>query len=101
MLTEVARRLEVVLDGHLLARVGGDEFVALIVLPAPSVRDLMMQLEERVTQPAGVLGQTVTVGLSWGIAVYPRDGLQLETLLRVADTAMYFQKRARRGIDAI
>ena len=101
LLTEVARRLEVVLDGHLLARVGGDEFVALIVLPAPSVRDLMTQLEERVTQPAGVLGQTVTVGLSWGIAVYPRDGLQLETLLRVADTAMYFQKRARRGIDAI
>ena len=101
LLTEVARRLEVVLDGHLLARVGGDEFVALIVLPAPSVRDLMTQLEECVTQPASVLGQTVTVGLSWGIAVYPRDGLQLETLLRVADTAMYFQKRARRGIDAI
>ncbi len=100
LLTQVARRLEVVLDGHLLARVGGDEFVTLIVLPAPSVRDLMMRLEQSVTQPAHVLGQTVTVGLSWGLAVYPRDGLQLETLLRVADTAMYFQKRARKSLSA-
>ena len=100
LLTIVARRLEATLDGHLLARIGGDEFVALIVLPAPSVRDLMAQLENQITQPAKVLGQTVTVGLSWGIAVYPRDGLQLETLLRVADTAMYFQKRARKGVNA-
>ena len=99
LLTQVARRLEVALDGHLLARVGGDEFVALLALPAPSVRDLMMQLEGLVTQPAHVLGQTVTVGLSWGIAVYPRDGTQLETLLRVADTAMYFQKRARKNLN--
>ena len=100
LLTTVARRLEVALDGHLLARVGGDEFVALIVLPAPSVRELMLRLEQAVTQPAQVLGETVTVGLSWGLAVYPRDGLQLETLLRVADTAMYFQKRARKSLSA-
>ena len=100
LLTTVARRLEGALDGHLLARVGGDEFVALIVLPAPSVRDLMVRLEQSITQPAHVLGQTVTVGLSWGLAVYPRDGLQLETLLRVADTAMYFQKRARKSLSA-
>ena len=99
LLTTVARRLEDVLDGHLLARVGGDEFVVMLALPAPSVRDLMTQLEERVTQPASVMGQTVTVGLSWGIAVYPRDGMQLETLLRVADTAMYFQKRARKNLN--
>ena len=99
LLTTVARRLEDVLDGHLLARIGGDEFVALLVLPAPSVRELMTQLEGHITQPAHVLGQTVTVGLSWGIAVYPRDGMQLETLLRVADTAMYFQKRARKNLS--
>lgn len=101
LLTIVARRLEVALDGHLLARVGGDEFVALIVLPAPSVRDLMAQLEGHITQPASVLGQIVTVGLSWGIAVYPRDGMQLETLLRVADSAMYAQKRARKNLNAL
>ena len=101
LLAKVARRLEDVLEGHLLARIGGDEFVALIVLPLPSVRELMAQLEGRITQPADVLGQTVTVGLSWGLAVYPRDGMQLETLLRVADTAMYFQKRARKNINAL
>ncbi len=100
LLITVARRLEVALSGHLLARVGGDEFVALIVLPVPSVRDLMKRLEDQITQPANVLGQTVTVGLSWGLAVYPRDGVQLETLLRVADTAMYFQKRARKNLSA-
>jgi diguanylate cyclase (GGDEF)-like protein len=101
LLKTVADRLALGLEGHLLARVGGDEFVALIALPLPTVRELMARLEERVAESASVHGLTVNVGLSWGVAVYPRDGSGLEGLLRAADTQMYTQKRARKAVDIV
>ena len=95
LLVEVAQRYRSLLGDYLLARVGGDEFVALLELPETEVENLMHDLEHQIAQPAFVNGQTVSVGLSWGVAVFPNDGTQLESLMRVADANMYAFKSTR------
>ena len=95
LLVEVSERYRSLLGKHLLARVGGDEFVALLELPQLDVENLMRQLEHLVAQPAIIKGQTVSVGLSWGLAMFPNDGTQLESLMRVADANMYAFKSGR------
>lgn len=47
--------------------------------------------------PAQIKGSTVSIGASVGVAVFPRDGHDAESLLRSADAAMYRAKQAGRG----
>ena len=47
-------------------------------------------------EPFDLDGHQVSVGLSLGVALYPRDGTDGETLMRNADTARYMAKRAGR-----
>jgi diguanylate cyclase (GGDEF)-like protein/putative nucleotidyltransferase with HDIG domain len=80
-----------------VARMGGDEFVVLLpgVRP-PDVDPKMRQLSEMVAQVGnsqiGDSGMTASVG----VAVFPRDGADAETLLAEADRRMYQQKRSHR-----
>ena len=97
VLAEVGRRLrQCVRDGDTAARVGGDEFVALL----PDLRDpggaeiVARKIEEAISQPVRVGGVEHRIGVSIGIALAPRDGTDAETLLRHADRAMYGGKRA-------
>ena len=94
---EVGRRLrQCVRDGDTAARVGGDEFVALL----PDLRDadgaeiVARKIEEAIAQPIRVHGVEHRIGISIGIAMAPRDGVDAEALLRCADQAMYSGKRA-------
>ena len=79
-----------------LARVGGDEFVVLLVnLPAPSYAQAVAnKLIRCATQPVEVDGHVVAVGASVGISIYPDDASDLNSLLRLSDEAMYRAKRA-------
>jgi len=85
-----------------LARLGGDEFIAL--LPGLHTTGDAGLVAERliaaVREPVSVGGSAVTVTPSVGIAIYPRDGANAETLLRNADAAMYAAKRTRPGTYA-
>jgi diguanylate cyclase (GGDEF)-like protein len=82
-----------------LARLGGDEFVAL--LPGlRTVSDAARVAERLITsvrEPVQLAGTAIVVTPSVGIAIYPKDGANSETLLRNADAAMYCAKRRRPG----
>ena len=86
-------------DG-LVARLGGDEFA---VLPgeATSDSDELEAIAERlikcVQQPVLVDEMTLEVGVSIGVARFPRDGEDPHSLLRSADVAMYAAKEAHAG----
>ncbi len=97
-----AARLRAVLrEGDILARVGGDEFLALQTGVAP-VDGEALRLGERLIQAASERaifeGRAVAVGASVGIAAYPRDAATAEVLLERADQAMYASKRAGKGV---
>ncbi|WP_198651860.1 diguanylate cyclase [Salinicola sp. RZ23] len=99
LLELAARRLcHAVRESSLVARLGGDEFAVLLQnLHAPAEADsVAANLRHALRQPFDVSGQRLQVGVSIGVAVYPRDGTSAEALLRRADQAMYAEKRASR-----
>ncbi len=84
-------------DYDLLARLGGDEFVILVseIATEEAVAGIAAKLVEAICQPFHDLeGHDVEVSPSIGIALYPRDGQDVETLVTHADTAMYNAKQA-------
>ncbi|HEY6898127.1 MAG TPA: EAL domain-containing protein [Rhodocyclaceae bacterium] len=92
LLIEVARRLTAcVRTSDTVVRVGGDEFVVLIedMDDRETIAHLADKVQEALSQPVLVEGNTLHTPPSIGIALYPDDGSDIETLLRNADTAMY------------
>jgi len=95
----VAQQLRECLGGHvLLARMGGDEFTALLEeLPYPEQAGRFAeQLIERMSSFQQVEGVEVNLGISIGIATYPDCAAQVDSLVQAADQAMYAAKRAGR-----
>ena len=77
-----------------LARMGGDEFTVILretARPADIAR-VVETLLGRLSEPMSIDGQRLEVGGSVGVALYPADGLDSETLMKNADTAMYAAK---------
>jgi predicted signal transduction protein with EAL and GGDEF domain len=96
----VAGRLSgCVREEDLVARIGGDEFV--ILLPRIAHAEEPARVAERVLEalarPLQIDGQPLHVGGSIGIALYPADGGEIDSLLKHADTAMYEAKEAGRN----
>jgi diguanylate cyclase (GGDEF)-like protein len=85
-----------------LARLGGDEF--LVLLPnlrgAADAGSVAERLIQALREPVQLAMNSLVVTPSVGIALYPRDGADAETLLRNADLAMYFAKRRSPGTHA-
>jgi diguanylate cyclase (GGDEF)-like protein/PAS domain S-box-containing protein len=96
LLVEVARRFRTVLrDQDLVARLGGDEFaVGLFDIGQHFEASMVAQkLLATLNAPIIIDGHDLRVGGSIGISVYPQDGHDAETLLRLADIAMYRAKQ--------
>lgn len=100
VLHEAARRmLEVVRQGDLLARFGGDEFVMLLNdADEDEGREVAQRLIERVLEPFRAGPLRLDVGASVGVALYPRDSGTLSDLISLADAAMYRAKRRGGGV---
>ncbi|MBV8466412.1 MAG: EAL domain-containing protein [Burkholderiales bacterium] len=100
LLCEVARRMELaVREMDTICRLGGDEF--LILLPKGGDRAAVRvaeKLRDLVCRPFTTAeGTTIQVSCSIGISLAPRDGVDYETLLANADTALYQAKAAGRN----
>ncbi|QKO21381.1 diguanylate cyclase domain-containing protein [Rhodoferax sp. BAB1] len=96
-LVTMAHRLKAVLrDGDTLSRVGGDEFVALLVdlEQAQDVEPVLQRLLQAVQQPVELEGKEVSVSTSIGVALSPPDHAEPDQLIRHADKAMYQAKQA-------
>jgi len=99
LLVEVATRLKAALrEEDTLSRLGGDEFV--LLLPDTSLegtRQVALKLIANVSQSCQIEHFELINTVSIGIAMYPQDGEDFETLSKNADTAMYRVKRAARN----
>lgn len=99
VLKEIAARLKMALEAdQIAARVGGDEFV--VAAPDLSREDagrLAAKLIAVVKDPIRHDKNSLSVGLSIGIAQTPRDAANEEDLLRHADVALYRSKGGQRG----
>lgn len=95
LLTEVAKRLSAIVeDTDTVARFGGDEFIIILQHQSDSHlrMDMLNQLIEASATPIDLEGKEIFMSASIGIAVYPTDGNDGDTLLRNADVAMYRAK---------
>jgi diguanylate cyclase (GGDEF)-like protein/PAS domain S-box-containing protein len=81
----------------ILARMGGDEFTALLDMEFPEqAARIAEKLIERVSICQQIEGLDIALGASIGIATFPDCATNLDGLLRAADIAMYEAKRAGR-----
>jgi diguanylate cyclase (GGDEF)-like protein len=85
-----------------MARTGGDEFAA-IISDIKDIKDATTVAESLVAclrEPFDIDGHTLFGGASIGVALYPQDGKDIESLQRAADRAMYHAKaQGRNGVE--
>jgi diguanylate cyclase (GGDEF)-like protein/PAS domain S-box-containing protein len=101
LLKAVGQRLSSIMrKSDTVSRIGGDEFV--LVLPQISQVTDVTKFADRILnafQESFVFGRhRLQITTSIGIAVYPDDGIDIDHLLKYADTAMYMAKEQGRGI---
>jgi diguanylate cyclase (GGDEF)-like protein/PAS domain S-box-containing protein len=97
LIAALSKRMnEALREGDTLARIGGDEFIAVMV-DLNRVEDCQPLLERLLEAAADfvTLGDTVlNISASIGVTFYPQDGAGAEQLMRHADQAMYVAKKA-------
>lgn len=101
LLRDLAQRLKArVRAQDMVARYGGDEFVLLVPdLAAPGdIARVLQQVSEVLWEPFFVGGEPLLLTASTGLALYPFDGMDADTLLRHADREMYQQKRKLKAV---
>ncbi|WP_334407740.1 bifunctional diguanylate cyclase/phosphodiesterase [Bradyrhizobium sp. AZCC 2289] len=95
LLVEIAGRLRSALRASdVVARLGGDEFVVILEETAErhDVERVAGELLSALSQPLQLSGHECQTTASIGIAMYPSDGADMQTLTKNADMAMYLAK---------
>lgn len=100
LLVVLAQRMKAALrEGDTLARIGGDEFIAVLadLEHTQDCAPVLSRLLQAASAPV-ILGKTaLQVSASIGVTVYPQDAAEPEQLMRHADQAMYQAKQAGRN----
>lgn len=97
VLIEVTRRIKETIRGDdTVARLGGDEFAVLLqgLNAADECSASLDRLLEAISQPIEIKGKLFEVSASIGVALFPTDDEDADTLLRHADQAMYSAKQS-------
>jgi diguanylate cyclase (GGDEF)-like protein len=102
LLQEVAQRLLKCFREHdLVVRQGGDEFLMLLPFAMTDTRDVVRAIAVRVIRslekPFYLAGETIQIGCSIGVALWPEEAAEIEEAIEQADQALYSAKRAGKG----
>ncbi len=100
LLKEVVERLKsCVRESDTISRQGGDEFIVLLndVREHEAVTRVADKIHQRMAEPLVIGNHLLNTSFSIGVALYPDDGDDFDTLLQKSDTAMYHAKEAGRN----
>ncbi|WP_258911918.1 putative bifunctional diguanylate cyclase/phosphodiesterase [Pseudomonas putida] len=100
LLQAVAGRIQRLLEpGDEASRFGGDEFVVLLAgeRSEDQINAWVRELVQRLSATYALDGQEVNTSPSVGVSICPRDGQDIDSLIRSADAAMYSAKQAGRA----
>ena len=100
LLQDLAKRLRHVLrTSDIVSRLGGDEFAVLLTDLATSAaaESVAQQLLITLQEPLQLRGLGINLKASIGLALYPLDGRDVDSLIQRADIAMYRAKAEQRG----
>ena len=101
VLIEASKRLNASLpDIDIIARTGGDEFIIVLkhIEGMPWIDLIAQRILNTLTNPFELAGNSIYVGASLGIALYPNDGTDVDTLQSNADAALQQAKASGRGM---
>ena len=97
LLITVSQRMKAALrEGDTLARIGGDEFIAVMV-DLNNIEEstpILKRLLQAASDPVTIGNDVMQVSASIGVTLYPQDGSDADQLMRHADQAMYGAKQA-------
>ena len=100
LLVEVAQRMLAISRAtDTVARLGGDEFVLIFphISDEAECRQMLSRIMDSITQPFNINGHDIRISASIGVAFYPDDDADGDSLLRHADQAMYVAKQSGRN----
>lgn len=100
LLIVLAQRLKASLrENDTLARIGGDEFVAVLtdLVHTRDCEPVLVRMLQAAAASVTVGDATMQVSTSMGVTFYPQDGVDADLLMRQADQAMYAAKQAGRN----
>lgn len=100
LLIQVTQKIsECIRSSDTLSRIGGDEFTLILddIAEDENAGFVATQILHMLEQRFEIHGNDVYIGASIGIALFPKDGRDPETILRKADAAMYLAKEDGRG----
>lgn len=98
LLEVISHRLRESIRGtDTVSRFGGDEFLVVLshITASDAVVAVCSKILEDITKPARIDGYELSTSCSIGVTVYPDDGDDFDSLLRKADSAMYYAKDAK------
>lgn len=96
LITVSERMSEALREGDTLARIGGDEFIAVLadLTKKEDCEPVLERLLQAAAEPVTIGGIVLQVTASLGVTLYPQDDADVDQLLRHADQAMYVAKQA-------
>lgn len=100
LLKEAAVRMQsCIRQSDTVARIGGDEFVVLLtsIKDEKDAFEIGEKIRHSLNLPFAILGKTLNIGSSIGVAIYPQHGNDEKALVKNADVAMYYAKENGRN----